>query len=1201
MNKRFLLLQWLVAVVLVFSTVSPTLVQASDIEQLAEQAVTETEVVAVAQTAADDATLPAEEQQQQPSFSEQNETNYAVFDEQQNTVSVRVEGYKGQILYERALPLTEEIQNAAQATKAALEKHNIPFTHSATTDYFNPINGEAEKALGVGSGWMYAVNGTFPDVYASATPIQAGDVIEWHYINAFNVMQNLEYPDYNLVMYSGADDVEQITFNPIIDMPQRVVEGTDVTINVTGMYNTLTYFYTQAEGSSKQTIPLNGVNITVGDNTYTTNEQGIATIPASELTTGDHELLFTKDLPGTLKSDEGDKVLENYPRILRTYKTLTVEEKKEATVTVKGATSTIVRATTIDMTEDQNALTVLKALLTAQNIPFTVTESSFGPYVEAINGEVAGTYNGWDGWSYKVNGEAPDVGLGSYTLEPSDTLEVYYGTYPVFETTDVVETQTATIHITLKGDEFKAAAATLSNWSVSHGVVKAVTLNEERTAADVTIKLRDLNVTEEAPLTINVKGAALLGKQATSFTVQTAETITADVLPTYTAAEVREQTIAAAASAKAYLVNNAEVVSKRASSSYSGFWMYATLIAAGIDPATYVYDEATSPYAEGSSWLTPLDKAQAAVNANAGTILGATYLGLDPTNVKARNIVADLLAQQQENGGFGAINNEAFALLALDLIEAPYDQAKHLEAIMALQNEESGIWEAWGSLDSTGWALMALAPHKENPAVKAAIDKAVAGVHAHFTNNGYNNANSGAAIISGLASVGEDVFSTKWTDWEGNQLVLHLVEDYQLEDGSFKWKTTDAASNLMATEQAIIAIHDALQQYSSFSKQAYDRVTAPVEPETPVTPEVPTEPETPVTPEVPTEPETPVTPAEQTMSVTVSITGVSPIVTGQTITVKKDATALQVLQQVASANNVSLQVRETTFGQYVEGIAGLMEMQYGKTSGWTYHVNGVYPEHSADREVLSAGDTMAWVYVYETTTPTPTVPTAPTPVEPSEPEMPTTPEEPTTPETPVTPEEPTEPETPTQPEQPVEVDVPFTDIKGLASAPYIAELYARNITTGTTATTFAPTASLTRSQFAVMVARALALKSEKAIQFTDVQGKWYADAVQALVEAGIVQGTSATTFEPGNTITRQQTAVMLYRVLQYGGYTEAVTTAPQFKDSHTISAYAQTAFATLQQLGILTGNEAGFANPHEQLTRQQMAKLLILTLQVIEQ
>jgi len=67
-------------------------------------------------------------------------------------------------------------------------------------------------------------------------------------------------------------------------------------------------------------------------------------------------------------------------------------------------------------------------------------------YITDINGEIAGTFGGWDGWSYMVNGEIPAVGIGDYTVKNGDTIVVYYSDsfgvgmqYPVMDTSKISE------------------------------------------------------------------------------------------------------------------------------------------------------------------------------------------------------------------------------------------------------------------------------------------------------------------------------------------------------------------------------------------------------------------------------------------------------------------------------------------------------------------------------------------------------------------------------------------------------------------------------------------------------------------------------------------------------------------------------------------------------------------------------------------
>ena len=57
---------------------------------------------------------------------------------------------------------------------------------------------------------------------------------------------------------------------------------------------------------------------------------------------------------------------------------------------------------------------------------FTIESSAYGDYVAAVNGENAGTFGGYDGWCFLVNGELPPVGMSSVTLEDGDSIVFYY-------------------------------------------------------------------------------------------------------------------------------------------------------------------------------------------------------------------------------------------------------------------------------------------------------------------------------------------------------------------------------------------------------------------------------------------------------------------------------------------------------------------------------------------------------------------------------------------------------------------------------------------------------------------------------------------------------------------------------------------------------------------------------------------------------
>ena len=96
----------------------------------------------------------------------------------------------------------------------------------------------------------------------------------------------------------------------------------------------------------------------------------------------------------------------------------------------------------------------------------------------------------------------------------------------------------------------------------------------------------------------------------------------------------------------------------------------------------------------------------------------------------------------------------------------------------------------------------------------------------------------------------------------------------------------------------------------------------------------------------------------------------------------------------------------------------------------------------------------------------------------------------------------------------------------------ISWMRENGITTGTSPTTFSPSAPVTRGQLATFLYR---LAGEPAVepseQFEDVpSGQFYTDAVAWMVEFNITNGTSPTTFSPTDAVTRGQTATFIYRL-----------------------------------------------------------------------
>lgn len=174
--------------------------------------------------------------------------------------------------------------------------------------------------------------------------------------------------------------------------------------------------------------------------------------------------------------------------------------------------------------------------------------------------------------------------------------------------------------------------------------------------------------------------------------------------------------------------------------------------------------------------------------------------------------------------------------------------------------------------------------------------------------------------------------------------------------------------------------------------------------------------------------------------------------------------------------------------------------------------------------------------------------------------------------------------------------VTFPDIQGRADQSAIEDLARRGVLLGRSDGTFDPDASMTRGEFCAVVVRALGLKKTQESPFTDVPA-WCADAVAAAYEAGIVRGTTATTFTPGGTITRQEAAVMLARAARYASgtaisYSQAACETllrSGGSDWAQCGAWAARDVALCLQSGLLGGTN-GTIRPRSPITRGEVAQ-----------
>jgi len=129
-----------------------------------------------------------------------------------------------------------------------------------------------------------------------------------------------------------------------------------------------------------------------------------------------------------------------------------------------------------------------------------------------------------------------------------------------------------------------------------------------------------------------------------------------------------------------------------------------------------------------------------------------------------------------------------------------------------------------------------------------------------------------------------------------------------------------------------------------------------------------------------------------------------------------------------------------------------------------------------------------------------------------------------------------------------------------------------------------------------MLVLALSLESDNVADsnFSDVtEDAWYKDYVNTAVSLGIVNGVSANRFGVGESITRQDMAVMTIRALNAAGITLDGNETIRFADESKISIYAIEGVNALVAAGIINGSDGKFL-PTDNLTREQAAKIIAL-------
>lgn len=185
--------------------------------------------------------------------------------------------------------------------------------------------------------------------------------------------------------------------------------------------------------------------------------------------------------------------------------------------------------------------------------------------------------------------------------------------------------------------------------------------------------------------------------------------------------------------------------------------------------------------------------------------------------------------------GKQGLNGYVYALLLLDAKNYEIPAGEYvtreviLNAILSAQLEDGAFSlgaGGKGNIDITAMTLQALAPYQDQDKVKQAIDKAITWLgeqmtpYATFNYYGEDTSESSSQVILAMSALGIDITKEERLTKNGMTL-LDGLELFRLDDGGYMHTMSDGNGNLMATQQALLALN-ALKKQSEGNGRLFD-------------------------------------------------------------------------------------------------------------------------------------------------------------------------------------------------------------------------------------------------------------------------------------------------------------------------------------------------------------------------------------------
>lgn len=172
----------------------------------------------------------------------------------------------------------------------------------------------------------------------------------------------------------------------------------------------------------------------------------------------------------------------------------------------------------------------------------------------------------------------------------------------------------------------------------------------------------------------------------------------------------------------------------------------------------------------------------------------------------------------------------------------------------------------------------------------------------------------------------------------------------------------------------------------------------------------------------------------------------------------------------------------------------------------------------------------------------------------------------------------------------------FTDISGHWAYSAIKYVYEAGLMNGTGSTAFTPNGITTRAELVTVLWRMAGSPTGNATSnFTDLTDSWSMEAINWAAATGVTTGTSATTFSPKATLTRQEVVTFFYRYAEYQGYTiSGSDDLSAYGDNASLASFAEDGMKWAVGNGIITSTSttSQVLNPLGSCTRGEIATIM---------